>query len=185
MKKYINLIIMVLVFFIIICIFLYSSKLKKSIIDYKKIVIGFCTDNFVIERWQRDQELFIREAKEKGVELIVYNANENIENQNEQIYSLIEKKVDVIVVIPNKKDGIIEAVNEARKAGIKVIAYDRLITDTEIDAYVSFDNFKVGELQAKALIEKVPKGKYIIINGSPDDNNSLMFNEGYMNVLNK
>jgi len=58
-----------------------------------------------------------------------------------------------------------------------------LITNAEIDAYISFDNVKVGELQAKALLSVVPRGNYVIINGSPDDNNSSMFNEGYMNVL--
>lgn len=151
--------------------------------DDGKIVIGYCTDNLVIERWQRDQEIFRAKAMEKGAEVIVYNANESNENQNRQIRLLIEKKVDVIVVIPYEKDGLKESIQEAREAGIKVIAYDRLITDTPIDAYISFDNVKVGELIASALIDMVPKGDYVVINGSPEDNNSYMFHEGYMNVL--
>lgn len=184
-KKYVNLrvIITVLILLSATVIFVYLKVENQHITNDKKIVIGFCTDNFVIERWQRDQQIFKEKALEEGVEVILYNANEDNDNQNKQIRLLIKKKVDVIVVVPYKKDGITKAVEEARKAGIKVIAYDRLITGTQIDAYISFDNVKVGELQAKALIEKVPKGKYVIINGSPEDNNSLMFNKGYMNEL--
>ena len=144
------------------------------------IVIGYCADNLVIERWQRDQEIFIAKAMEQGVKVIVHNANEDNETQRNQILSLIKKNVDVIVVIPYDKDGLKEVIDLARKEGIKVIAYDRLINNTEIDAYISFDNVKVGQLQAEALLEKVPEGNYVIINGSPDDNNSSMFNKGYM-----
>ncbi len=148
-----------------------------------EIVIGYCADNLVIERWQRDQEIFIAKAMEQDVKVIVLNANEDNETQKNQILSLIEKKVDVIVVIPYDKEGLTEVIDLARKEGIKVIAYDRLIKNTVIDAYISFDNVKVGQLQAEALLEKVPTGNYVIINGSPDDNNSSMFNEGYMLAL--
>lgn len=151
--------------------------------DDGKVTIGFCADNLVIERWQRDQEIFQSRAKEKGVDVIVYNANEDNDLQNQQIRLLIDKKVDVMVIIPYDKAGISEAVLEAKKAGIKVIAYDRLINDAEIDAYISFDNVKVGRLQAEALLEVVPEGNYVLINGSPDDNNSTMFRQGYVEVL--
>lgn len=152
--------------------------------DDDEIVIGFCADNLVIERWQRDQEIFMARAKEKGANVLVYNANESNDTQVQQIKSLIDKKVDVIVVIPYDKDGLSDVILEAKKAGIKVIAYDRLINNVGIDAYISFDNVKVGELQSKALVNVVPKGNYLIINGSPEDNNSSMFREGYMNILN-
>lgn len=149
----------------------------------ERITIGFCADNLVIERWQRDQEIFQAKAMKEDVDVIVYNANEDNVTQNKQIRLLIDKKVDVMVVIPYDKDGISDAINDAKKAGIKVIAYDRLINNADIDAYVSFDNVKVGELMAASLTEAVPKGNYIIINGSPDDNNSSMFREGYMKGL--
>lgn len=153
--------------------------------DDGKIVIGYCADNLVIERWQKDQEIFISKAEEQGVEVIVYNANENNSTQNKQIRLLIEKRVDVIVVIPYDKDGLTQSILEAKKAGIKVIAYDRLINNVPIDAYISFDNVKVGELIATSLLKASPKGNYVIINGSPGDNNSSMFHEGYMNILEK
>jgi D-xylose transport system substrate-binding protein len=158
----------------------YQEKLKA---DQETITIGYLSDNLVIERWQRDQEIFRANATKQGAEVLVYNANENNATQIQQIQLLIEKEVDVIVVVPYDRDGLSEIIKEARQTGIKVIAYDRLIRNVEIDAYISFDNVKVGELMADELLEHVPKGNYVIINGSPDDNNSYMFNEGYMNVL--
>ncbi|MDF1618527.1 substrate-binding domain-containing protein [Petrocella sp. FN5] len=168
---------------IISAIWLIILVIEKIDKGNNKIVIGYCADNLVIERWQRDQEIFRTKAIELGAEVIVYNANENNETQNRQIRMLIDQKVDVIVVVPYEKDGITEAINEARKAGIKVIAYDRLITGVTIDAYISFDNVKVGALQTASLIEQAPEGNYVIINGSPEDNNSYMFNDGYMSIL--
>ncbi len=145
--------------------------------------IGFCADSLVIERWLRDQEKFTKLAAEAGAVVTVYNANESNERQNEQIRKLIEEDADVIVIIAYDKNGIAEAVNDAADAGIKIIAYDRLFYDAHIDVYISFDNVKVGRLMGEALVKAVPTGNYIIINGSPDDNNSAMFREGYMNVI--
>ncbi len=170
---------------IITGILLSKTNKDKAVIklDNKKITIGFCVDNLVIERWKRDQEIFKTKAMEQDLEVLIYNANEDNEIQNEQIRALIKKKVDVIVVVPYDKNGLTESIKEAKKQGIKVIAYDRLIRNADIDAYISFDNLKVGQLQAEALVEVVPNGNYVIINGSPEDNNSSMFHEGYMNVL--
>lgn len=184
-KWFITVLILCSTVLVIAAIIVVATVNKNQRVDEdKSIVIGFCADNLVIERWQRDQEIFMARAKEKGAEVLVYNANESNDTQKKQIRLLIDKKVDVIVVIPYEKDGLVDVILEAKKAGIKVIAYDRLITNVQIDAYISFDNVKVGELQAKALVSKVPKGNYILINGSHDDNNSSMFHTGYLNVLN-
>lgn len=158
---------------------------NKRIQDDGIVTIGYAADNFVIERWKRDKDIFKEKAKEEGIEVIFYNANENNEIQVKQIKSLIEQRVDVLVVIAYDKDGITGVINEAIKEGIKVIAYDRLIKNANVDAYISFDNVKVGELMAEELLKEVPVGNYVIINGSPDDNNSFMFNKGYMNILRK
>lgn len=145
--------------------------------------IGFCADGLVIERWLRDQERFKTLAEEAGAQVTVYNANENNARQNEQIRRLIEERVDVIVIVAYDKDGIAEAVQEAAEEGIKIIAYDRLFYDAPIDAYISFNNRKVGRVMGESLLEAVPQGGYIVINGSPEDNNSSLFREGYMGLL--
>jgi len=156
---------------------------NKMIEDDGIITIGYAADNFVIERWKRDKEIFKEKTKAEGIEVIFYNANENNEAQVKQIRALIEQRVDVLVVIAYDKHGITGVINEAIKEGIKVIAYDRLIKNANVDAYISFDNVKVGELMAEELLKVAPIGNYVIINGSPDDYNSFMFNEGFFNVL--
>lgn len=151
--------------------------------DDGALKIGYSADTLVIERWQRDKAYFLEKAADEGIEVIVYNANESNSTQVRQIEKLIEAEVDVLVIIPYDKDGLTRVVKEALDKGIKVISYDRLINGVKVDAYVSFDNIKVGTLMAEALLDQRPKGNYVIINGSPEDNNSAMFHEGYMSAL--
>ena len=106
--------------------------------------IGMCFDSFVIERWQRDRDVFVSTAKEMGAEVNVQNANGNIEEQKKQIQYFIEQNVDVIVIICIDADTLSEEVKKAKNAGIKVIAYDRIIRDADLDLYISFDNKTVG-----------------------------------------
>ena len=64
-----------------------------------------------------------------------------------------------------------------------MISYDRLIKNSDVDLYVSFDNERVGEMQATAITELVPKGNYVLIEGADTDNNAHLFKKGQMNVL--
>ncbi|MBN2796262.1 MAG: substrate-binding domain-containing protein [Clostridia bacterium] len=164
----------------IMWLFLIGCNQKK---DDGVVKIGYSADTLVIERWQRDKAYFLEKANEEGIEVIAYNANESNATQVKQIRELLDANVDVLVIIPYDKDGLKEVVQEAIDKGIKIISYDRLISDVNIDAYVSFDNIKVGSLMAEALVAKQPTGNYVLINGSPEDNNSAMFHEGYMSVL--
>lgn len=143
------------------------------------IVIGMVIDGLVIERWQKDRDIFVSKARELGAEVIVRNANEDTDRQVELIYSIIEEGIDCLVIIPYDKDGLTQCVKAAKKKGIPVIAYDRLIRNADVDAYIAFDSIKVGKMMAGALYEKVPEGNYIIINGSQKDNNSFLFNSGF------
>jgi D-xylose transport system substrate-binding protein len=91
--------------------------------------------------------------------------------------------VDLLVVVPH--NGKIDAtiVNEAHKNGVKVIAYDRIINDCGLDLYVSFDNEKVGELQAQYILDNAPIGNYILIGGSPTDFNAKLIRDGQLKIL--
>jgi D-xylose transport system substrate-binding protein len=95
----------------------------------------------------------------------------------------MEEGIDCLVIIPYDKDGLTQCVRASKKKGIPVISYDRLIRNSDVDAYISFDGIKVGQLMAGALYQKVPEGNYIIINGSQKDNNSYMFNSGFKLAL--
>lgn len=147
------------------------------------IKVGFSMGSTVQERWQRDRDIFVARAKELGAEVLVQNANNDHDEQMRQVRYLIDQGIDILVIIPHDAERSVEAVRMANRAGIKVISYDRLIRNAGADLYISFDNVKVGEYKAKALLKAVPKGNYVIIRGAPTDYNSVMLYQGYMNVL--
>ncbi|MEX2461079.1 MAG: D-xylose ABC transporter substrate-binding protein [Paenibacillaceae bacterium] len=151
--------------------------------DGKKIVIGFSMDTLQEERWQKDRDLFIAEAKKLGAEVNVQSANSDDAKQISQAENLISQGVDVLVVVPHNADASAAIVEKAHAAGIKVIAYDRLITNSDLDLYLSFDNERVGEMQATAITKLVPKGNYALIEGADTDNNAHLFEKGQMNIL--
>jgi D-xylose transport system substrate-binding protein len=148
-----------------------------------KIKIGFSMDTFQEERWLKDRDLFKEAAEALGAEVEIMTANGNEAKQNSQAETLIGQGVDILVVVPHNAEATAAIVKKAHSAGIKVLAYDRLIKNAEIDMYVSFDNEKVGELQAKAITKLVPTGKYVYIGGADTDNNAHLFKKGVFNVL--
>ena len=148
------------------------------------IRIGFSMDSFLIERWQRDRDLFVSKAQELGAEVNVQNANGEVSKQISQIEYFIEKKMDVIVIVAIDGEGLTEVVGKAKKAGIKVIAYDRLILNADVDLYITFDNEKVGTLMGEYLRETLgDEGTIICINGSPTDNNVTLVSGGFKKAL--
>jgi D-xylose transport system substrate-binding protein len=148
-----------------------------------KIRIGFLMDSLKEERWQKDRELFVKRAEELGAEVLVQSADGKDDVQVRQAESLLAQGVDVLVVIPHNAQISATIVDAAKRLKVPVVSYDRLILNSEPDLYISFDNEKVGELQAKYLLEKAGKGNYILIGGAPTDNNAKLFRKGQMNVL--
>lgn len=154
--------------------------------EEKKIQIGLSFDSFVIERWQRDRDVFVSVAKELGAEVNVQNANGVVEEQKRQIDYFIQKEMDVIVIIAIDPSSLRESVSKAKAAGIKVVSYDRLIDDADVDLYISFDNEMVGDMMARALVEEdLENGSVIMIGGSPTDNNVPMVEGAFKRVMSK
>ena len=149
----------------------------------KAPVIGFSLDSLVVERWQRDLDLFSRSARDLGAELIVKVADQDPAVQERQVRELLAKGIDVLVIVPNDADRLSEVVAEVKARGIPVLSYDRLVRKAGVDLYLSFDNEKVGSLMAEALARAVPAGGYVIINGAKTDHNAIMLNQGIHKVL--
>jgi D-xylose transport system substrate-binding protein len=149
----------------------------------KVIKIGLSIDDLRLERWQHDRDIFIEKAKELGAEVDVQSANGDDATQLAQVENMLSKGVDVIVIIPHNSEAMAAAVDAARKENVPVLAYDRLITNSDVSAYVTFDNVRVGEMQAEALTKLVPKGNYFLLGGSPTDNNAKLFRKGQMNII--
>lgn len=147
------------------------------------ITIGLSMDNLRLERWQHDRDIFVERAEELGAEVLVQSANGDDMVQMSQAENLITQGIDVLVVVPHNGQIMGSIVREAHANDVPVLAYDRMLMDSKVDYYLSFDNVRVGELQAEFLVERQPEGKYFLLGGSPTDNNAKLFREGQMNVL--
>lgn len=176
--------------FLIVCLCLAGcgqSETKEVVTKEEandKIQIGMSFDSFVIERWQRDRDVFVSTAKELGAEVNVQNANGNAEEQISQIEYFIEKKMDVIVIICIDSNVLKDVVQKAKNKGIKIIAYDRMINDANVDLYISFDNERVGSMMAEALIGAgLEHDKVLMLCGPTTDNNVAYVDTGFRKVM--
>lgn len=149
----------------------------------RKLKIGLSMDTLKEERWQRDRDFFVKQAEALGAQVLVQAANGDDALQISQSENMLTQGVDVLVVIPHNGKAAATIVQAAHKAGVPVLAYDRLILDAEVDLYISFDNLRVGELQAEYIVKRAPKGAYVLIGGAPTDNNALLYHQGHMSVL--
>jgi D-xylose transport system substrate-binding protein len=146
----------------------------------KGVTIGFsiATDTFIIERWNKDMKVFSAAAQELGAAVIVQLSAGGTREQIAQINYLVNQRIDILVVIAHDTEVLAGAVKQVRDAGIPVIAYDRLIMGTPLDAYISFDSREVGRMFGTALLKAVPRGNYLVVNGSLHDSNSYEINAG-------
>lgn len=169
--------------------FLMHKDTSEITPERQTLKVGLSFDSIVVERWKRDMETFVASANKKGIEVDVQIANDNLNEQKKQIQYLIDEGVQVLVILPKQKDAYSELIAKAKRKGIYVVAYDRLILNADYDAYISFDSVRVGEQIAGRLIRQLEldgkrNAKLMIINGDPEDNNSKLFNEGFYNILN-
>lgn len=142
-------------------------------------------------RWIADGKNMVKELQKAGYKTDLQYAGDDIPNQLAQIENMITKGVKLLVVASIDGTTLSNVLEQAYHSDVKVIAYDRLIKNSPyVDYYATFDNFRVGVLQAesieKALGLKDGKGPFNIelFGGSPDDNNAYFFYNGAMSVLN-
>ncbi|MBS4218395.1 substrate-binding domain-containing protein [Bacillus sp. FJAT-49711] len=148
-----------------------------------KTIIGFSMDTLAEDRWLRDRELFREAVEGLGAEVKIFASEGDDALQILQAETLINEGIDILVIVPHNAESTAMIVKKAHSAGIKVLSYDRLVRNSEIDLYVSYDNEMVGELQAEAITKLVPKGKYVYIGGAETDYNAHLFKKGVFNVL--
>lgn len=155
---------------------------KKNEISVTK-TIGFSIDTLAIERWQRDLDVFMNKARELGVNVIVQNAGNNLEEQNRQLQYLIDRNVDVIVLLPLKDDGFTETLQKIKNKNIPVISYDRLTRNADIDLYITIDSQKVGEIMARGMIKETHGSNWYCILGAKEDYNMNLIMNGIYSVI--
>ncbi len=160
-----------------------SARKKKGPND--PISIGFSMDTLKEERWQRDKDLVEKRTKELGIQVNVQVANGDDNLQIKQAENLLTQGVDVLIVAPHNGEVAAAIVEAAHRQGVPVISYDRLIKNSDVDLYISHQVVKMGEMQAKYLLDHVTKkpANFVIVGGSPTDNNALLLHQGQMNIL--
>jgi D-xylose transport system substrate-binding protein len=151
-------------------------------------LIGLSMDTLKEERWKGDRDRFVKRAAELGADVSVQSANSDDSRQLRDVEALITQGVDVLVIIPHDGAACAKAVEKAHEARIPVLSYDRLITGSDLDLYITFDNVKVGELQAQFLADRFAaagggKKRLLRIYGSKTDNNASLFKQGQDKVL--
>jgi D-xylose transport system substrate-binding protein len=147
------------------------------------IRIGFALGDLREERWQRDRDLFVEAVEKQGAYVQVTSANSDAETQNSQVENLINQGIQVIVVAPYDGEKMAEIIPIARKANVKIISYDRLIKNSDVNFYISFDNVTVGRMEAEGVTKIKSSGNFAYIGGAPTDNNSKLLKQGAMEVL--
>lgn len=160
-----------------------TARKKKGPND--PVVIGFSMDTLKEERWQRDKDLVEQRGKEVGATINVQVANGDDSLQIKQAENLLTQGVDVLIVAPHNGEIAASIVEAAKRQGVPVISYDRLIKNSDVDLYVSHQVVKMGEMQAKYLLDHVNKkpANFVIVGGSPTDNNAILLHQGQMNIL--
>ncbi len=148
-----------------------------------RVRIGFSMDTLKEERWQRDKQLVEKRAAELGADLSVTVADGSDDRQNKQVEDLLTKGIDVLIIAPHNAQVAAAAVASAKKQGVPVISYDRLVKSDDLDLYVSHQVTKIGEMQAKYALDHAPKGNYIMVYGSSTDNNALLLKEAQLAIL--
>jgi len=146
--------------------------------------IGLTFDSLVIERWERDRDVFVSTARSLGAEVNVQNANGDVNTQISQINYFIDKRVKAIVVVATDCDALSSVIAKAHRNGIKVVSYDRMISNANTDLFISFDNSKVGELMADGILSQCGDGGNIwMINGPLTDTNVPAIMQGFHDRL--
>ncbi|HET9997587.1 MAG TPA: multiple monosaccharide ABC transporter substrate-binding protein [Nocardioides sp.] len=141
------------------------------------------------ERWIADGNNIKEQLEDAGYSVDLQYAEDDIPTQVSQVENMVTKGVDILVIAAIDGTALGDVLETAESQDIPVIAYDRLIRESDtVDYYTTFDNFKVGVLQAESLVEGLKasgEGPYNVelFAGSPDDNNATFFFNGAMSVL--
>lgn len=159
----------------------------------EKIMVGLSFSDFATERWKGEQVLMEKLLRDKGYDVVWQEANHDVKLQNDQIDNMVTQGAKALIIIAEDGDAAATAVDKAAAAGVKVIAYDRLIKSTNISAYISFNNTEVGRNQAEGVVKalQMDSGKWtkdnpvklMLMGGSPTDNNAILVRQGQEEVL--
>lgn len=169
------------VLFVLFALAISGGTLRAQ--EASKPKIGFSIEDMKGERWQTDLNAFETRAKELGALVVSGDAGGDDDRQFQQVKDMIKAGIQVLVLMPRDTAKASRMVDAAKAANVKVISYDRLVQNSEVDLYVSFDRVEIGTMQAEYLVKHAPRGNYVLIGGSPTDGGAKILHDSQMKVL--
>ncbi|MDP4188160.1 MAG: substrate-binding domain-containing protein [Bacteroidota bacterium] len=154
-----------------------------SCTNEKSISVGFLLPNLTDGRYPKDKSSFTERIKELGGSVEVGDAKNDPNFQEEQAKEMIKKGIKVLVISAVNQNTAASIVRDAHDKGVKVIAYERLIRNCDLDYFVSFDHYVVGKQQAGYAINKKGTGNYVLLGGDKGDRNAEMIHNGMLEIL--
>ena len=148
----------------------------------QEIVVGVSWSDYSQERWKTDEAAIIQGLNAAGATYVSTDAQSSATKQLNDIESMIANGVDALIILAQDSAAIGPAIEMASAEGIPVVGYDRLIEDPNV-FYLTFDNVEVGRMQARAILEAQPTGRYVMIKGSPTDPNADFLRGGQQEIL--
>jgi D-xylose transport system substrate-binding protein len=160
-----------------------------------KAKVGLSFSDFETPRWANEEEIMRNLLTEKGYVVLSQQANHDVKLQSDQIDNMVAQGAKAVIVVAEDGSALVTSVDKAADAGVKVIAYDRLIPSPRIAGYISFDNIEVGRQQADGVMKALGidtwdpaakgKARVVELGGSATDNNAILFRKGQNEIVNK
>ncbi len=159
-----------------------AATLLSTAAFAQDITVGVSWSNFQEERWKTDEAAIKAALEAAGAKYISSDAQSSSAKQLSDVESLIAQGADALIILAQDAQAIGPAVEAADAEGIPVVGYDRLIEDSRA-FYLTFDNVEVGRMQARAVFAAQPKGRYVMIKGSPTDPNADFLRGGQQEII--
>lgn len=147
--------------------------------------VGFLATSFEVERFRKEADYFKEQLQGNGYEIILEDCNENHALQYERAKEMLEKDLDILVVIPVNKNTAHNIVDLANRKGVPVVAYNRMIMNANIEMLIYSDNDFIGNSMASSLLDSVKTGKIAILAGDKMDPNAVEQKKAIDKTINK
>ena len=154
------------------------------------IKVGFLLKTMQEERYIKDRDSFIEKAEEVGADEVIFDsANNNENSQLAKFENMLTQGADVIVLQPVNTGTASNMVKMAHDSGVAIINYDSLITNSDVDLFITQDSWAVGVMQGEAMVEWFRenrgevKGNVVLLRGQPGDSNANAFSQGVLDIV--
>ncbi len=151
--------------------------------DDGKLSIGVSLPTQREIRWVLDRENFEAAAVEQNISISVQIADNDAAKQQNQCENLITQGVDILIIAPVDGEQAKNIVEMAHAEKIPVIAYDRPILNCDVDLYVTFDQYRIGQLMGQYVVNHLPRGNIVVMSGDPQDPTCVPLKQGAMDAI--